>query len=205
MYEMITGRRAFKRDSAAQTMAAIIEAEPEPIAALSPETPDRARDGRRAMSGQRSGASLRVDTRPRARSARSPRHVAGIAHVALRAAPPGVAGVDGAGSPLPARSSLAVAVALTALESRERAAGAGARAARPVRQAGERRSGDRRSSPRSSPGPSDPVAHTLLAEAYWRKFEYTRTTRRSPIAPAKRRASRSRAINRTRPLTSCWP
>ncbi len=37
VYEMITGRRAFKRDTSVQTMAAIIEAEPEPIAGLSPD------------------------------------------------------------------------------------------------------------------------------------------------------------------------
>jgi serine/threonine protein kinase len=31
LYEMATGRRAFKKDTAPQTLAAIIEAEPEPV------------------------------------------------------------------------------------------------------------------------------------------------------------------------------
>ncbi len=43
-----------------------------------------------------------------------------------------------------------------------------------------------------SDGPKDPAARTMLAEAYWRKFEYSPRTWRSPIGPAKRRASRSR-------------
>jgi eukaryotic-like serine/threonine-protein kinase len=39
LYEMATGRRAFQADSAAQTLTAIIEREPEPVASLRPETP----------------------------------------------------------------------------------------------------------------------------------------------------------------------
>jgi tetratricopeptide (TPR) repeat protein len=39
LYELVTGRRAFHRDSAVQTMTAIIEDSPEPIAALSPDFP----------------------------------------------------------------------------------------------------------------------------------------------------------------------
>jgi serine/threonine protein kinase/tetratricopeptide (TPR) repeat protein/TolB-like protein len=39
LYEMATGRRAFARESDVQTLAAIIEEEPTPIAALSPSTP----------------------------------------------------------------------------------------------------------------------------------------------------------------------
>jgi serine/threonine protein kinase len=39
LYEMATGRRAFQRPTAAQTMAAIIQDEPEPIAELNPKTP----------------------------------------------------------------------------------------------------------------------------------------------------------------------
>ncbi|HEX5070106.1 MAG TPA: protein kinase [Vicinamibacterales bacterium] len=39
IYEMITGRRAFKRDTPVQTMAAIVEDEPTPVAKLAPETP----------------------------------------------------------------------------------------------------------------------------------------------------------------------
>ena len=39
LYEMATGRPAFRRASSAQTLAAIIEDEPEPIAALNPAVP----------------------------------------------------------------------------------------------------------------------------------------------------------------------
>ncbi len=39
MYEMLTGRRAFRRDTAVQTMAAILDAEPEPIGDQCPDAP----------------------------------------------------------------------------------------------------------------------------------------------------------------------
>jgi hypothetical protein len=39
LYEMISGRRAFERPTGAQTLSAIIEAEPEPLTALAPKTP----------------------------------------------------------------------------------------------------------------------------------------------------------------------
>ena len=43
LYEMATGRRAFQRASAPQTLTAIIQDEPEPIAALNPKVPVPAR------------------------------------------------------------------------------------------------------------------------------------------------------------------
>lgn len=39
LYEMATGRRAFQRPSPVQTLAAIIEEEPEPIASVNPDVP----------------------------------------------------------------------------------------------------------------------------------------------------------------------
>ena len=39
LYEMVTGRRAWKRNSAAETLTAIIREDPEPIAAAAPDTP----------------------------------------------------------------------------------------------------------------------------------------------------------------------
>jgi Tol biopolymer transport system component len=39
LYEMITGRRAFDRPTSAQTLSAIIEAEPAPLAEAAPKTP----------------------------------------------------------------------------------------------------------------------------------------------------------------------
>ena len=43
VYEMATGRRAFRRDTAVQTLSAIIEDDPEPIANLNPDFPAPAR------------------------------------------------------------------------------------------------------------------------------------------------------------------
>jgi serine/threonine protein kinase len=39
LYEMVTGRRAFQRDSDADTLAAIVEAEPRPVHTLNPRVP----------------------------------------------------------------------------------------------------------------------------------------------------------------------
>src|ERR1700737_2497771 len=39
LYEMLTGRPAFQRGSAAETLAAILRDRPEPISALNPEAP----------------------------------------------------------------------------------------------------------------------------------------------------------------------
>ena len=39
LYEMLTGRRAFRRDTAVQTMSAILDDEPQPIGALNPKVP----------------------------------------------------------------------------------------------------------------------------------------------------------------------
>jgi serine/threonine protein kinase len=39
LYEMATGRRAFHRESAPQTLTAVIQDEPEPIASLTPKVP----------------------------------------------------------------------------------------------------------------------------------------------------------------------
>src|SRR5215813_9542999 len=39
LYEMTTGKRAFARGSAAETMAAIIQEEPEPLGHLAPQIP----------------------------------------------------------------------------------------------------------------------------------------------------------------------
>ena len=64
----------------------------------------RAADGRRAMPGQRSGASLCIDTRPRARSARSPARRPDRARRAP-GCPAGRRGVDRPGSRQPSRSS----------------------------------------------------------------------------------------------------
>ena len=43
LYEMLAGRRAFKKDSAAETLTAIIREEPDPLAAAAPKVPPAAR------------------------------------------------------------------------------------------------------------------------------------------------------------------
>jgi Tol biopolymer transport system component len=43
LYELLAGRRAFRKDSAAETLAAIIRDEPEPLAAAAPKAPPAAR------------------------------------------------------------------------------------------------------------------------------------------------------------------
>jgi TolB-like protein/Flp pilus assembly protein TadD len=43
LYEMATGQRAFQRDTAVQTLSAIIESEPKPLAELSPSLPSHLR------------------------------------------------------------------------------------------------------------------------------------------------------------------
>ncbi len=104
MYEMITGRRAFKRDSAAQTMAAIIEAEPEPIAALSPETPDGLLTVvERCLA--KDPAHRYASTQDLARDLRDLRGTSPDRARRARRCPAGRRGVDGSGSPPPARSS----------------------------------------------------------------------------------------------------
>ena len=39
LYEMATGRRAFRRNTPVETLSAIIRDEPEPVGSLSPQTP----------------------------------------------------------------------------------------------------------------------------------------------------------------------
>ncbi len=169
MYEMITGRRAFKRDSAAQTMAAIIEAEPASIATLSPETPDGlltvverclAKDpAHRYASTQDLARDLR-DLRGTSPGSRTSR-----AALSRRTSRSRWAWAAAAGALI-----LAVAVALP-LWNRTNAPLAQARAL--LDRYDKPANVDRAIALLSSISPDgrDPVASTLLAEAYWRKFE----------------------------------
>ena len=144
VYEMITGRRAFKRETPVQTMAAIVDTEPESIGELAADTPielvtiverclakdpakryastqDLARDLREVpvLTGSRtSRSSVALKPAPRRRW----RWVAGLAALARR-------GGGSSGVP-PDRSD-------------GHPARAGARAARSVRQTAERGSGHR--------------------------------------------------------------
>jgi serine/threonine-protein kinase len=171
-YEMVTGRRAFKRDSAAQTMAAIIEAEPEPIAALAPETPDGlvtvverclAKDpAHRYASTQDLARDLR-DLRGTSPGSRTSR-----ATLSRRTSRRRWAWVTAAGALV-----LAVAVSLLLWNrTHEPLAQARALLDRYDKEANVDQAIVLLSS--ISAARRDPVAHTLLAEAYWRKFDATK-------------------------------
>ena len=67
LYEMATGKRAFARESAPETLTAIIRDEPEPIGASRRCRRRRFLD-RRALPRQERRRPIRLDARPRARS-----------------------------------------------------------------------------------------------------------------------------------------
>ena len=66
LYELATGMRAFKRDSAPQTLAAIIEDDPEPVAEPQSASAAAARAHHRARAVEEAGRPLRVHARSRA-------------------------------------------------------------------------------------------------------------------------------------------
>ena len=63
LYEMVTGRRAFARQTAAETMAAILQDEPPEIAASDKDLPDELERVIRAVSGEESGGTVSVGAR----------------------------------------------------------------------------------------------------------------------------------------------
>ena len=172
VYEMITGQRAFKRDTSVQTMAAIVEAEPRPIAGLIPDasaelvtiverclakdpahryasTQDLARDLREVplFAGSRtsrSGFALAPAPRRRWRWA-----AAAVILVAIVAAI-GVFQRNRTAAPLVEARAL-----LDRFDKQANVDHAiGLLSAASVNS-------------------RDPVVHTMLAEAYWRKFEFS--------------------------------
>ena len=68
LYEMATGRRAFARGDAPETLTAIIRDEPEPIGDIAPEDAGAAALDRRALPREEPRRPLRLDPRSRARS-----------------------------------------------------------------------------------------------------------------------------------------
>ena len=69
LYEMVSGHRPFQRETPVQTLAAIIEDEPEPLGAPKRRLPGAGAVDRRAVPGQGPGRALRVHARPRPRAA----------------------------------------------------------------------------------------------------------------------------------------
>ena len=75
LYEMVTGKRAFEKKTPIDTLGAILNEEPEPIAALNPQGSGAAALDRGALSGQGAPPALRLDrgSGPRSRhGSRSP-------------------------------------------------------------------------------------------------------------------------------------
>jgi len=172
LYEMLTGRRAFKRDTPAQTMAAIIDVDPEALTARAPDTPDQlitiverclakdpakryastqdlARDLRDLRDAPTGSRSTRAFVRPTA--PRSWRRTAGM--VAILAVAVTIAIL------VWHRTSVPLARARALLDRYDKQTN--------VEEALTLLSTTVQSSN------TDPAAHTMLAEAYWRKFEYT--------------------------------
>ena len=206
VYEMTTGRRAFKRETAAQTMAAIVEAEPESIAELAPEAPvglvtvverclakdpanryasthDLARD-LREICAARPGSHPRgrCFARKRRRGAAGRGLPARLAIVAIAAAARSSC-ADGGRGPR-SRRRARCSIALTSRRTWIRPSPCSRLLSRPAR---------------------DHTARTWLAEAYLRKFEYSLSDQ-TLAARAGEEAGVALTINSPmRRRTSCWP
>ena len=68
LYEMLSGRRAFEGDTAADTMSAILTKDPRPLADLGVTVPDPTARNRPTMPRQAAGRPLQFSPRPRARA-----------------------------------------------------------------------------------------------------------------------------------------
>jgi tetratricopeptide (TPR) repeat protein len=172
LYEMVSGRRAFKRDTHVQTMAAILDSEPEPLDAISPDVPfelvrivdrcltkdpahryastqDLARDLRDAHAAIGSGASRSSIRVTRSAPGRRRWPWLAVAAVLLSAA---IFAVYPAGS----RGWESQARALLDRYDKQQNVDQAIAILSPVVAARK----------------NDVAARTMLAEAYWRKFEY---------------------------------
>jgi len=172
IYEMLTGRRAFKRDTPVQTMAAIVEDEPTPIAKLAPETPielvtilercHAKNPAHRYASTQDLARDLR-DLRQHMGS-RTPR----TGYVVRRKPRPRWHRVAAAVAVL-------VAIAAIAFALRDRTAAPLAQARALLDRFDKQPNVDAAIallSPIVTAHPKDPAARVMLAEAYVRKFDY---------------------------------
>jgi len=182
LYEMLTGRRAFRRDSPVQTMAAIVDAEPPALADAAPETPpplvtvverclsknpagrygstrDLARDLQDVRLALSSGSrsSPAAAARPPARGARWRWATVGavLAFIVLLSTPGWLeqAGFFG-GGPDPIAEGRSLLHRYDRVENVDRAVELLAAAV--------------------AAGPAQAGLHASLAEAYWRQYEHAR-------------------------------
>lgn len=172
LYEMLTGRPAFKRDTSLLTMAAVAEGEPALLADLAPDTPSElATIVDRCLS--KHPADRYASTRDLARDL----------HDAKRTIT-GARSVSTVRRPLPRRRRRWAAAAVAAVVLGAIGAYAFMTRSNPIRDAQvllERYDKvdnvDRAIAllePAVTARPTDPVRQTLLAEAYWRRYETTR-------------------------------
>ena len=205
IYEMLTGRRAFKRDTPVQTMAAIMEDEPEPIAELAPDTPiELATILERCLA--KDPAHRYASTRDLARDLRDVRMLLGSrtsrSGYTVRRTP------KRRWRWAAAAIAVLVAVAAIAFALRDRTRAPLAQARALLDRFDKQPNVDQAIgllSPVVTAHPKDPVARVMLAEAYVRKFDYNRAgpgTRRT--GGRRGRAWRSRWISRRCRRTSCW-
>jgi eukaryotic-like serine/threonine-protein kinase len=172
IYEMISGRRAFKRDTAVQTMAAIADAEPDPLAELCPDAPiEVIRIVERCLA--KDPANRYGSTQDLARDLRDLRWDSGSrasrSSVTLSRAAPH------AWRWLTAAVVVMAAMLVTAIVMSERTAAPVAQARALLNRYDKQSNVDRAINvlaPFVESKPDDPVARTLLAEGYWRKYEY---------------------------------
>jgi serine/threonine protein kinase/tetratricopeptide (TPR) repeat protein len=191
LYEMLTGQRAFKRDTPLLTMAAVAEREPPLLADFAPDTPlELATIIDRCLA--KDPADRYASTRDLARDLHDVRHTIAVSR-----------STSTVRRPLPKRNrrwviAAGVVVVLGAI---------GAYALRdrsnPVRDArvlldryDKAENVDRAIAllePAVTARPADPVRQTLLAEAYWRRYETTRD--KTLIARAANAAGASLKLN----------
>ena len=171
VYEMITGRRAFKRDTTAQTMAAIIEAEPAPLAESAPDTPIQlVTVVERCLA--KDPANRYGSTQDLARDLRDLRH-ASLGSSTSRAVRP-VRAARGLWRRRVGVLAVMAAAATIALLLWPRTSAPLARARALLDRFDKQANVEQAITLLSSSIPAtgrDPAAHTMLAEAYWRKFE----------------------------------
>ena len=185
IYEIFTGRRAFKRDTAVQTMATIVDAEPEPLGELCPEAPvELVRIVERCLA--KDPASRYASTHDLARDlhdirwtlgSRASRSVVLPKKIAWRtwwwiaAAVVVMVASLMIGLLMSARTAAPVAQARALLDRFDKQANVDQAIDLLVSFVGA--------------APKDPAARTMLAEAYWRKYEFSPPSARDPALAAR--------------------
>jgi serine/threonine protein kinase/tetratricopeptide (TPR) repeat protein len=173
IYEMIAGRRAFRRETPVQTMAAIADAEPEPLAEACPEAPiEVVRIVERCLA--KDPANRYASTQDLARDLHDIRWASGSR--ASRSSVISKRVVPRAWRWVTAAVVVMVAVLTYALVISNRTSGPLPQARALLDRYDKQANVDqavRLLLPVVAAKPEDSAAHTMLAEAYWRQYEYS--------------------------------